>query len=140
MMKFLSKEMIDEMMKRAEEDPELPEKLKELTIRLLMVGTDCPGNEDRQYTVIVTDGKLISIEMEIQPAPSELRTTPVDKSKFDSRVLCPYETLLDLVQEKMSMVAALGKVKIDGDLPTLMTQIEGFIAFMQFMNTLPLEY
>jgi len=31
-------------------------------------------------------------------------------------------------------------VKIDGDLPILMTQVEGFIAFMQFMNTLPLEY
>ena len=139
-MKFLSNEMLDEMMKRAEEDPELPEKLKELTIRLQMVGTDCPGNEDRQYTVIVTDGKLIGIEMVIQSAPSELRTAPIDKTKFDSRVLCPYETLLDLVQERISMVASLGKVKIDGDLPTLMTQIEGFIAFLQFMNTLPLEY
>ena len=139
-MKFLSNEMLDEMMKRAEEDPELPEKLKELTIRLLMVGTDCPGNEDRQYTIIVTDGKLISIEMELQSAPSELRTALFDKTKFDSRVLCPYETLLDLVQERISMVASLGKVKIDGDLPTLMTQIEGFIAFLQFMNTLPLEY
>ena len=78
--------------------------------------------------------------MEIQSAPSELRTAPFDKTKFDSRVLCPYETLLDLVQERISMVASLGKVKIDGDLPTLMTQIEGFIAFLQFMNTLPLEY
>jgi len=139
-MKFLSQEMVDEMIKRAEVDAELPSMLKGLTIRLLMVGTDCPGNEDRQYIVILEDGKLIDIKMEMQPAPSDLRTAPLDKAKFDSRVICPYETLLDLVQERMSMVAALGKVKIDGDLPILMTQVEGFIAFMQFMNTLPLEY
>jgi hypothetical protein len=139
-MKFLSQEMIDEMVKQAEADAELPSKLKELTVRLLMIGTDCPGNEDRQYTIILEDGKLITIEMETQPAPSDLRIAALDKSKFDSRVICPYETLLDLVQEKMSMVAALGKVRIDGDLPTLMTQVEGFIAFLQFMNTLPLEY
>ncbi|MBA7471340.1 MAG: hypothetical protein E3J24_00935 [Dehalococcoidia bacterium] len=139
-MKFLSKELIDEMLKQAEADPELPSKLKGLTIRLLMVGTDCPGNEDRQYSIILADGNLISMEMETQPAPSDLRTAPLDKTKYDSRVICSYETLLDLVQEKMSMVAALGKVTIDGDLPKLMTQVEGFIALLQFMNTLPLEY
>jgi len=139
-MQFLSKEMIDEMVKLAEADAELPSKLKELTIRLQMVGTDCPGNEDRQFSIILEDGKLTNMEVEVYPAPSDLRTTPLDKTRFDSRVLCPYDALLDLVQEKMSMVAALGKVKIDGDLPKLMTQVEGFIAFLQFMNTLPLEY
>ena len=139
-MQFLSKEMIDEMVKLAEADAELPSKLKGLSIRLQMVGTDCPGNEDRQFSIILEDGKLTNMEVEVYPAPSDLRTTPLDKTRFDSRVLCPYDALLDLVQEKMSMVAALGKVKIDGDLPKLMTQVEGFIAFLQFMNTLPLEY
>ena len=80
-MKFLSKELIDEMLKQAEADPELPSKLKGLTIRLLMVGTDCPGNEDRQYSLILADGKLISMEMETQPAPSDLRTAPLDAAK-----------------------------------------------------------
>jgi len=139
-MQFLSKEMIDEMVKLAEADAELPSKLKGLTIRLQMVGTDCPGNEDRQFSIILEEGKLINMEVGVYPAPSDLRTAPLDKTRFDSRVLCPYDALLDLVQEKMSMVAALGKVKIDGDLPKLMTQVEGFIAFLQFMNTLPLEY
>ena len=139
-MQFMSREMVDEMVKRAEADAELPEKLKGLTIRLQMVGTDCPGNVDTLFSIILEDGKLTNMEMEVYPAPSDLRTAPLDKTRFDSRVLCPYETLLDLVQEKMSMVAALGKVKIDGDLPKLMTQVEGFIAFLQFMNTMPLEY
>jgi hypothetical protein len=139
-MQFMSREMVDEMVKRAEADAELPSKLKGLTIRLQMVGTDCPGNVDTLFSITLEDGKLTNMEMEVYPAPSDLRTAPLDKTRFDSRVLCPYETLLDLVQEKMSMVAALGKVKIDGDLPKLMTQVEGFIAFLQFMNTMPLEY
>jgi hypothetical protein len=139
-MQFMSKEMVDEMVKLAEADAELPSKLKGLTIRLQMVGTDCPGNEDRQLTIILEDGKLTNMEMEVYPAPSEMRTAPLDKTRFDSRVLCPYETLLDLVQERISMVASLGKVKIDGDLPKLMTQVEGFIAFLQYMNTVPMEY
>ena len=139
-MQFMSKEMVDEMVKLAEADAELPSKLKELTIRLQMVGTDCPGNEDRQLSIILEDGKLTNMEMEAYPAPSDMRTAPLDKTRFDSRVLCPYETLLDLVQERISMVASLGKVKIDGDLPKLMTQVEGFIAFLQYMNTVPMEY
>ena len=139
-MQFMSKEMVDEMVKLAEADAELPSKLKELTIRLQMVGTDCPGNEDRQLSIILEDGKLTNMELEVYPAPSDMRTAPLDKTRFDSRVLCPYETLLDLVQERISMVASLGKVKIDGDLPKLMTQVEGFIAFLQYMNTVPMEY
>lgn len=139
-MQFMSKEMVDEMVKLAEADAELPSKLKELTIRLQMVGTDCPGNEDRQLSIILEDGKLTKMELEVYPAPSDMRTAPLDKTRFDSRVLCPYDTLLDLVQERISMVASLGKVKIDGDLPKLMTQIEGFIAFLQYMNTVPMEY
>lgn len=139
-MQFMSKEMVDEMVKLAEADAELPSKLKELTIRLQMVGTDCPGNEDRQLSIILEDGKLTNMELEVYPAPSDMRSAPLDKTRFDSRVLCPYETLLDLVQEKMSLVASLGKVKIDGDLPKLMTQVEGFIAFLQYMNTVPMEY
>ncbi len=139
-MQFMSKEMVDEMVKLAEADAELPSKLKELTIRLQMVGTDCPGNEDRQLSIILEDGKLTNMEIAVYPAPSDLRTAPLDKTRFDSRVLCPYDTLLDLVQEKMSLVASLGKVKIDGDLPKLMTQVEGFIAFLQYMNTVPMEY
>ena len=139
-MQFMSREMVDEIVKLAEADAELPSKLKELTIRLQMVGTDCPGNEDRQLSIILEDGKLTNMELEVYPAPSDMRTAPLDKTRFDSRVLCPYETLLDLVQERISMVASLGKVKIDGDLPKLMTQVEGFIAFLQYMNTVPMEY
>lgn len=138
-MKLLSQEMKDEMLKRAE-DPEVTEKFKGLTIRLIMVATDCPDNEDRQAILILDDGKFTNVEIEVKPAPSDLRTAPFDKTKYDAKVICPYEPLCDLVTEKMSLVAAFGHVKIEGDLPKLMTQVEGFIALLQFIGSLPIEY
>lgn len=139
-MKLLSPEMMEEMLKRAEADPELEERLKELSIRLLMVATDCPEGDDRQAELILEDGKFKSATVESRPAPSDFRTEPLDKERYDSKVLSPYDALGDLVQEKMSLVSAFSKVKIEGDLPKLMTQVEGFVALLQFIGSLPIEY
>lgn len=138
-MKLISQEMVDEMVKRAEA-PEAQEVFKGLNIALLLVATDCPGNEDRQVKLIIREGKLLNIEVLIKPAPSDLRTAPVDKSQFDARVLCRFEKLIDIVQEKMSLISALGYVKIDGDMPKLMKQVGGFVALLKFIGSLPIEW
>ena len=138
-MKLISQEMVGEMVKRAEA-PEAQEAFKGLNIALLLVATDCPGNEDRQVKLIIKEGKLLNIEVLIKPAPSDLRTAPVDKSQFDARVLCRFEKLIDIVQEKMSLISALGYVKIDGDMPKLMKQVGGFVALLKFIGSLPIEW
>ncbi len=138
-MKLLSQEMVDEMLKRAEE-PEVQAKFKGLTIRLILVGTDCPENEDRQVALTIADGKFGDVQVEVQPTPGDMRTVPFDKTKYDAKITMPYAPLCDLIQEKMSMVEALPHVKIEGDLPKLMTQVEGFIALLQFIGSLPIEY
>lgn len=138
-MKLLSQEMLDEMVKRSE-DPDIQESLKGLTIRLVMVATDCPGNEDRGCKLTIEDGKVIKVEAVVKPAPSDMRDEPLDKAQFDAKVVSPFEPLTDLVTEKMSLVAAFGHVKIDGDLPKLMTQVEGFVAFLKFIGSLPVEW
>ena len=138
-MKLLSQEMLDEMVKQSA-NPDLQEQLKGLTIRLIMVATDCPGNEDRGCKLIIEDGKLTKAEALVKPAPSDMRDEPLDKAQFDAKVVSPFEPLTDLVTEKMSLVAAFGHVKIDGDLPKLMTQVEGFVAFLKFIGSLPVEW
>lgn len=139
-MKLLSQEMLDDMVKRAEADAEFPSSVKGLSIRLLLVATDCPDNDDRQATLIMSDGKFTDVSVEAKPAPSDLRTAPFDKTKYDARVISPYGPLCDLLTEKMSLVAAFGHVKVDGDLPKLMTQVEGFVALLKFIGSLPIEY
>jgi len=79
-------------------------------------------------------------EAEIKPAPSDMRDAPLDKANFDAKVVSPHGPLTDLVTEKMSLVAAFGHVKIDGDLPKLMTQVEGFVAFLKFIGSLPVDW
>ena len=138
-MKLLSQEMLDEMVKQSE-NPDIQEALKGLTIRLVMAATDCPGNEDRGCKLIIEDGKVVKAEAEIKPAPSDMRDAPLNKAEFDASVISPFEPLTDLVTEKMSLVAAFGHVKIDGDLPKLMTQVEGFVAFLKLIGSLPVEW
>lgn len=138
-MKLLTQEMLDELVKQSQE-PDVQESLKGLSIRLVMLATDCPGDEDRQCILIIEDGKITKAESTIKPAPSDMREAPLDKSQFDAKVMSPFGPLVDLVTEKMSLVAAFGHVKIEGDLPKLMTQVEGFVGFLKFLGSLPLEW
>lgn len=138
-MKLLSQEMVNEMVKRAE-NPEVTELLKGLTIRLVMVATDCPDKSDRQAELVLKDGKFVAFKVGSKPAPSDFRTTPLDKAKFDAKVQSPFGPLVDLVTEKVNLVAAFQFVKIEGDLPKLMTQVEGFVAFLKFIGSLPIEW
>ena len=138
-MKLLSQEMVNEMVKRAE-NPEVTELLKGLTIRLVMVATDCPDKSDRLAELVLKDGKFVAFKVGSKPAPSDFRTTPLDKAKFDAKVQSPFGPLVDLVTEKVNLVAAFQFVKIEGDLPKLMTQVEGFVAFLKFIGSLPIEW
>jgi hypothetical protein len=131
--------MVDEMVKRAA-DPEVIESLKGVTIRLVMVATDCPDKTDRQAELVLKDGKFVSFKVGSKPAPSDFRTTPLDKAQFDAKVESPFGPLVDLVREKMNLVSAFQFVKIEGDLPKLMSQVEGFVAFLKFLGSLPIEW
>jgi len=138
-MKLVSQEMVDEMVKRAK-DPEVRKGFKDLNIALFLVATDCPGKEDRQAMLILKNGEIIDVEVITKPAPSDLRTAPLDKSKFDARVVCKFEKLIDIIQQKMSLIAALGYVKIDGDMAKLMKQVGGFVELLKFIGSLPIEW
>ena len=138
-MKLISQEMVDEMLKRAEE-PEARAAFKGLNIALFLVATDCPGNEDRQVKLIIKEGKLLDVEVIIKSAPSDLRTAPLDKSQFDAKVLAPFKKLTDIVQGKVSMISSIGYLNIDGDLPKLLKQVNGYMARLKFMGTLPIEW
>ena len=138
-MRLISQEMVDEMVKRAEE-PEARAAFKGLNIALLLVATGCPENEDRQVKLIIKEGKLLDVEVIIKSAPSDLRTAPLDKSQSDAKVLAPFKKLTDIVQGKVSMISSIGYLKIDGDLPKLMNQVSGFMALLKFMGSLPIEW
>jgi len=138
-MKMISQEMVDEMLKRAEE-PEALAAYKGLNFALVLVAKDCPGNEDRQVKLGIKDGKLVNVEATIKPAPSDLRTAPVDKAVLDAKVMSNFDKLTDIVRGKIGMVSAMRYVKVDGNLPKLLKQANGFVALLKYIGTLPIEW
>ena len=129
-----SQELADECWRMQEEDPEFQNALKGLTVKLLFVCTDCPGDEDRQLALDIEDGRFNEIIVTRKPAPSDLRTAPVDFSKYDFRGTATEQTYLDLIAGKLGLLDALPLVKIDGDFSTLMAKAEGFMAYIDFLK------
>jgi len=134
-----SQELANECFKRQDEDPEFQQIFKGLTAKLLFVGTDCPGNEDRQLALDIENGRFLEILVTHKPAPSDLRTAPFDHTKYSFRVQAPQQTLMDMIQGKMDMIQALPHVKIDGDFGQLMAQASGFINFIKYLGTMDIE-
>lgn len=134
-----TQELADECMKRQDQDPGFQQKLKGLTIKLLFVGTDCPGNEDRQLALDIDNGRFSEILVSAKPAPSDLRTAAFDHTKYNFRVQAPQQTLIDLIHGKIDLLGALDKVKIEGDIAKLMAQFAGFIGFIEYLSTMDIE-
>ena len=120
-------------------DPKFKEAVAGLNLSLVMVYHDCPGNVDRQLAITFEDGKFIEIAASEKPAPSDLRTAPFDHTRYDFRVQAPVNTIVDMCKGKMNMIEALPQVKIEGDFSKLMTNVQGFMRFMEFLGTLDIE-
>ena len=136
-MKFFTQEMSEEAQKMVKEDPEVQEKLKGVTIRFLLCVTDAPGNEDRQMGIAFEDGKIVETFLETKPAPSDFRTEGVDTSKWAAKVSGPYETISAVTQKKLPMLAALGSLRIEGDMNALITNMVGLTALLDVFGGMP---
>lgn len=134
-----SQELADEFWKMQDSNPALQEKLKGLTIRLILLGTDAPGNEDKQLSLDIEDGRFTEIIPETKPAPSDLRNRPFDHTKYEARASAPQQTLIDLIRGKIDLIDAVQKVKIEGDIGKLMTQMAGFMGFIEYIGQMDIE-
>lgn len=140
-MKFFTQEMCDESKRMSEADPEIQAKLKGVNIRFVMCVTDAPGNEDRQMTICFEDGKLTENILNVKPAPSDMRTEGVDTTKYAAKVSGPYETIAAVTQKKLPMLAALGSMRIEGDMSALISNMTGLTALLDIFGAMPgLEY
>ena len=138
-LKLLSQAMLDELVKQGQH-ADVKDLLKGLNIRLLIVATDCPGNEDRQCNLAIEEGKVTKAESTIEPAPSDMRDLPFDKLQLDAKVISPFGPLADLILGRMSFLAAVEHIKIEGDLLKLMIQVDEFVAFLKLIRAMPVDW
>jgi hypothetical protein len=137
--KLGTQDLTNEIYRRQEEDTEFKSRLKGLTFNLLLVGTDNPDGQDWQYAIELQKGQFINVGLDVQSAPSELRSTSFDKDQFDAKAISDHKTLYELVSGKLDLVNAITKVKIEGDIGKLMKQLDGFIEFLAFLATMDIE-
>jgi len=138
--KLFTEELRDEIMRRQSLDAEFQQRLKGLTFRLILVGMEAPGGQDRALSINLQAGRFIKVEVDIHTAPSfELRSPHFDKSRFDAKFIGDHMMLYDLVTGKMDLPTALGKVEAYGDRTKLMRQAAGFSALLEFLTTLDIE-
>ncbi len=126
-------------MRLQEVDPELRDRMKGLTFSLILVGTNAPGNEDRQLTIHMKDGKFTSVIADASPAPSDLRSPSFDKDVFHAKVIGEHQTLFDLVSGKLNPIEVISKVNIEGDFGNYISQIAGFTRLLEYLSKMGLE-
>lgn len=134
-----SQQLTEEIFRRQESDEGFQDKLKGLTFNLILVGTDAPGNVDWQYSIKLQKGKFVSVNLDVQPAPSKLREPSFDKVAFDAKAISEHQVLVDLVTGNLSLLSAVAKVKIEGDFGKLMSQMTGFMGFLECLSSMGIE-
>ena len=136
MVKFFTKEMSDQTEKMINTDPQIKAKLKGVNLKFILLVTECPGKEDRQMKIGFDNGKLIENTLTVKPAPSDLRTEPLDK-KYAAKVSGPYDVMVQVSTKKLPMLAALGSMRIEGDMTALITNMAGMTTLLDIQGTLP---
>jgi len=137
--KYGSQELVDEILRMQDEDPEIKAKLKGLSFNLILVGTDAPGNVDWQYAISLDKGKFTNVDVDIQPAQSDLRGEKFDKEKFDAKVISDHDTLYKLVTGRSDVMDVIQKVKVIGDFGKFISQLKGFTGFIEFLSTIDID-
>ena len=136
MVKFFTKEMSDQTEKMINTDPQIKAKLKGVNLKFILLVTECPGKEDRQMKIGFDNGKLIENTLTVKPAPSDLRTEPLDK-KYAAKVSGPYDVMVQVSTKKLPMLAALGSMRIEGDMTALISNMAGMTTRLDIQGTLP---
>ena len=136
MVKFFTKEMSDQTEKMINTDPQIKAKLKGVNLKFILLVTECPGKEDRQMKIGFDNGKLIENTLTVKPAPSDLRTEPLDK-KYAAKVSGPYDVMVQVSTKKLPMLAALGSMRIEGDMTALISNMAGMTTLLDIQGTLP---
>ena len=136
MVKFFTQEMCDQTEKMFKE-PQIQAKLKSVTLKFILLVTDCPGNEDREMKIGFENGKMIENTLSVKPAPSDLRTAPIDTKKYAAKVAGPYEVMVQVSTKKLPMLAALGSMRIEGDMTALISNMTGMTTLLDIQGSLP---
>ena len=142
-MQYMSEGFYDLMKEAAPKDRVWKENARGFTAKWQNLALDCPGGVDRLVEFDVRNAQINSITIQAEkPAPSDLRTTPVDEKKYMGRFVADYPCFVRLHKQEFTAMVAIGMglYDIEGDITEVMKKIEAFDAFVDLSSTIPAEY
>jgi len=137
MVKFFTKEMSDQFEMMAGTETEVKAKLAGVTLKFILLATDCPGGEDREMRLEFENGVLKVNTLYVKPAPSDLRTEPMESGRYSAKVACPYDTLVQVSTKGLPFFTALGSMRIEGDMTVLTSYTELLIKLLDIFGSIP---
>lgn len=105
--KYLSQEWVDEAERRLSSNPEIAAKGRDVSKRLRLVATDCPGDKDILFDLSFHEGMVTSITREEKPAPSDFRQLPYDKNKYFLAMVPSYMNTHKVTSGKFGVLDAI---------------------------------
>ena len=105
--KYLSPEWIEEAKNRINSNPEVAAKGRDVSKRLRLIATDCPGNKDILFDMSFVEGKVADVHREEKPAPSDLRELPYDKDKYFLSMMPSYQNTYKVTSGKFGILEAI---------------------------------
>ena len=115
--------------------PPIQAKPEGFNVDFVMPCTDRPG-ERRRANDCRSPGRVEDI-LVIWPALSDLRTEPVDTAKKVAEVTGPCDTMRNVAQKKLPMLAALGSVGIEGGIAGLTANMAGLTNLLDVFGGMP---
>jgi hypothetical protein len=105
--RYLSQEWVDEAKERINSNPEIAAKGKDVSKRMRLIATDCPGNTDILFDMSFQEGKIADVHREEKPAPSDFRDLPYDKDRYFLSMMPSYENTYKVTSGKFGVLEAI---------------------------------
>ncbi len=141
-MKYMSKEHLEAIKEKANADATYLKKTKGLSFKFQNLVTDCPGGVDKVVTWELERGKILSVNLEEKPAPSDWRKMPFDGTKYFMRTVGDWPTYVKLNKKEITPIQGMtsGGFRLDGDLMKVMAKLAEFTILLDLESTIPCEY
>ena len=142
--RFYSKEWLDALIEKVNNDEEYLKKAAKLTASYLYIVTDCPDGNDIKILFKFDKGKIVEHEYEAKPAPAGFRidSEAWDPSKSLVRAQGSYDTYKKIQTKEMNPIQALssGLYKTDGNMAKALTLMPYIQSYTDLQATVACEY
>jgi len=142
--RFYSKEWLDEVLEKVNNNKEYLEKTKKFNFTALTIITDCPDGNDLSVLMKYDKGKVVRFEYDAKPAPASFR---IENEPWDPKVSLvksqmSYDAQKKLNLKELTLMDAMkdSLYKTEGDFVKVVALLPYIDAYMQLQESVECEF